>query len=140
MNVLVVGDDEQTESTVAALRATGAGADSADPAAALDTLAAAPDEFALVLVERQGGPGCERQLHDALAATGMSAPIRFLGSTPASAEAGPPPMCAIEQTAGGTRLLRCALAAARRQPDNQDNVLAQPPHVFAYCAPVRRGG
>lgn len=139
MNVLVVGDDERTAPTVAALRAAGAGADGAPPDDAVDALAAAPDDFALVLVERQGGPGCERQLHDALAATGMTAPIRFVGAAPVSAEAGAPPMCAIEQTPGGTRLLRCALAAARRQPAEEGNVLAQQPHVFAYCAPARRG-
>lgn len=138
MNVLVVGDDEQTTGTVAALRAAGAGADGVAPDDAVATLAAAPDGFALVLVERQDGPCRERQLHDALSATGVTAPIRFLGITSPSMEAGPPPMCAIEQTPGGTRLLRCALAAARRQSD-EGNVLAQQPHVFAYCAPARRG-
>ncbi len=137
MNVLVVGDDEQTRATVAALRAAGAGADDVAPDGCVETLAAAPDGFALVLVARQEALGSEQQLSDALSATGTTAPIRFFGTPSANEQTGPPPMCAIEQTATGTRV-RCALAAARRQP-GPDDVLAQQPHVFAYCAPVRRG-
>lgn len=137
MNVLVVGDDEQTSATVAALRAAGAGTEGVLPDGAVDALAAAPDGFALVLVARQHASCSEQQLSDALSATGTTAPIRFFGTPSANEQTGPPPVCAIEQTASGTRV-RCALAAARRQP-GPDNALAQQPHVFAYCAPVRRG-
>lgn len=138
MSVLVVGQEDQTAPTANALRMSGAAAAVATPDRAAAMLAADPHDFALVLVERQDAPVLERQLHDALNATGTSAPIRFVGAAPASADAEPPPMCAIEQAPGGTRLLRCALAAARRQSD-EGNILAQQPHVFAYCAPSRRG-
>lgn len=138
MSVLVVGQEDQTAPTLEALRQSGAAAAAATPGRAAAMLTADPDGFALVLVERQGAPALEQELQDALEAAGTSAPIRFVGVAPASADAGPPPMCAIEQTPGGTRLLRCALAVARRQAE-EDNILAQQPHVFAYCAPSRRG-
>ena len=109
---------------------------------AVERIGAEPQSIALVLARAKDRPCVERRLLDTIAAAGSTAPVLFLKEADAQ-PAGPPPMCAIEETADGTRLLRCALQQARAHPEDQpalSEAIGTRSLMFSYHAPVRRRG
>lgn len=138
MNVLVVDSQELAQ----ALDAAGTRVEALSGLeSAVERIGAEPHSIALVLARGRDRPCVERRLLDTIAATGSAAPVLFLGE--AGGEPGPPPMCALEETADGTRLLRCALQQARAHPEDQpalSEAIGAQSLMFSYHAPVRRRG
>lgn len=144
MTVLVLGARSSTEVIAGKLGVAGAAVEQLDVVELmLARLASTPGAFGLILAERQGSACADRRLFDAIVETGTQAPVMFLDEPPSlDGASDPPPVCAIEQTPDGPRLLRCALAQARARPDGQPalaDALGERPHVFAYCAPAKSG-
>jgi len=143
MTILVVGTRVATEATFTALSRAGTDVEYANtPEAAVARIAAAPGRFALVLSEAQGGQCAEHRFAECVEEMGSHAMVLFMREPRQAPElGGNPPICAIEQTPDGPRLLRCALARARAQPDRQPELadaLGDQPTVFAYSAPAKR--
>lgn len=142
MTILVVGTRTAAESAVRALREAGAGVEhfaAIEPAVA--RLAQAPDRFNLVLGESWRDACAERRFLDSVREVAREVPVLLIREPGAQAEVGDvPPVCAIERTADGLQLLRCALARARAQPERQPllaEALGERPLVFAYSAPAK---
>jgi len=111
--------------------------------AALARIAANPERFALVLAESRGGACADGRFIDGVADAGGTVPVLFVrepGHVPGLGET--PPVCAIEQTPEGPKLLRCALAHARAHPEHQPalaEAVGDRPLVFSYSAPAKKG-
>lgn len=142
MTILVVGARAAAESAVRALQEAGAGVEhfgSIEPAVA--RLAHAPERFSLVLGESRGNSCADRRILDSVRTAVAHVPVLFLREAGDQGLGDVPPVCAIEQTEDGLRLLRCALARARAQPERQPalaEALGERPLVFAYSAPAKK--
>jgi len=144
MTILVVGQRVATEATFSALSRAGTAVEHAStPEGAIARVAAAPQRFELILSEPLGGQCAEHQFAECVEVAGSAALVLFLREPRQGPElGGNPPICAIEQTPDGPKILRCALARARSEPERQPalaDALGDHPTVFAYSAPAKKG-